>query len=329
MKLAPHLLSFFLLPAALLAQGSLTPPGAPAPTQKSLDQIEPRTPISSLPFAITSSGSYYLTGNLSVTSGNGITISADQVTLDLNGFAISSTANPAAGVGINIPNSRRNLTIRNGFITSPSTFAAGAFTSLGFVDGIRSTNASTANVRISDLSVHGIGGDAINFATTAIPTAVVERCTVSVCVGLGIVAGVVRDCSADTTGNTAINAELILNCYGETVNAGSAAAVGINAVSTAENCRGVSVSGFGVSATTAANCRGTSTSGSGIGCIVAVNCEGTSTSGSAGILAIGGTVSFSRGRRDGGNAITCTNAIGCTVTGSGIVSAANKSLGTP
>jgi hypothetical protein len=42
-----------------LAQGSLTPPpGAPAPTMKTLDQIEARTPISSAPFTISAPGSY-------------------------------------------------------------------------------------------------------------------------------------------------------------------------------------------------------------------------------------------------------------------------------
>jgi hypothetical protein len=46
------LASCILNPASLSAQGSLTPPGAPAPTMKTLTQIEPRTPISSLPFTI-------------------------------------------------------------------------------------------------------------------------------------------------------------------------------------------------------------------------------------------------------------------------------------
>jgi hypothetical protein len=64
----------------LHAQGSLTPPGAPAPTMKTLAQIEPRTPISSAPFTITVSGyagiSVYslYTGNIIVknsVSGNG------------------------------------------------------------------------------------------------------------------------------------------------------------------------------------------------------------------------------------------------------------------
>src|SRR5689334_2731639 len=46
------------------AQGNLTPPGAPGPTFKTLEQIEPRKPISALPFTITDPGSYYVTTNL-------------------------------------------------------------------------------------------------------------------------------------------------------------------------------------------------------------------------------------------------------------------------
>jgi len=44
---------------------------------KTLQHVEPRTPISSLPFRVTNSGSYYLTGNLTNTgvSGYGIRIS--------------------------------------------------------------------------------------------------------------------------------------------------------------------------------------------------------------------------------------------------------------
>jgi len=38
------------LPCA--AQGPLTPSGAPEPTMNTLGQVEPRTPISSLPYTI-------------------------------------------------------------------------------------------------------------------------------------------------------------------------------------------------------------------------------------------------------------------------------------
>ena len=79
------------------AQGSLTPPGAPAPTMKSLDQVEARTIVNAANtpgdannlFIITNSGSYYLTTNLVGVSGkSGISITANDVTLDLNGFAL-------------------------------------------------------------------------------------------------------------------------------------------------------------------------------------------------------------------------------------------------
>jgi hypothetical protein len=81
-------------------QGALTPPGAPAPAMKTLDQIEPRAPISAAPCTIANAGSYYLTTNVSVTGGDALTIAANDVTLDLNGFTISSTAASATGTGV-------------------------------------------------------------------------------------------------------------------------------------------------------------------------------------------------------------------------------------
>src|SRR5438445_13129756 len=82
------------------AQGSLTPPGAPAATMKTLSQVEPRTPISSVPFAITNSGSYYLTTNLTGTGGGAaISITTSNVTLDLNGFTLAGLGT-STGIGI-------------------------------------------------------------------------------------------------------------------------------------------------------------------------------------------------------------------------------------
>ena len=97
----------------VFAQGPLTPPGAPAPTMKTLAQIEPRTPISSLPYTITNSGSYYLTTNL--TGTNGILIQTSHVTLDLNGFSLMGANTNASVNGINV-DVLIDICVRNGTV---------------------------------------------------------------------------------------------------------------------------------------------------------------------------------------------------------------------
>jgi hypothetical protein len=101
-----------------LAQGSLTPPGAPVPTMKTLQQIEPRTPISSVPYTITASGSYYLTTNLTCTActntANAIFIDASHVTLDLMGFELVGVPGSGDGVRDSYGSGQTNVVVRNG-----------------------------------------------------------------------------------------------------------------------------------------------------------------------------------------------------------------------
>ena len=105
-------LSIIHLPRAF-SQGSLTPPpGPPAATMKSLDQIEPRIPISSLPFTISQEGSYYLTKNLD-TAGNGISVGSSNVTVDLNGFTIEGTGGSGAGIDAT---ARDRVVVKNGMV---------------------------------------------------------------------------------------------------------------------------------------------------------------------------------------------------------------------
>ena len=102
--------------AAAFGQGSLAPPGAPAPTMKTLSQIEPRTAVASLPFNIAVPGSYYLTTNLTGISGtNGITISSGNVTLDLRGFTLAGV--PGSVDGIATAGVVTNVTLENGTVT--------------------------------------------------------------------------------------------------------------------------------------------------------------------------------------------------------------------
>lgn len=120
-----HIPSLLALTAALplvLAPGDLTPPPGPiSPTMKTLDEVEARRPVNALDgvplFAheITESGSYYLTGDIDAGSLGGISIAADDVTVDLNGFTISGDlTNGRDGIRA----SGSGVTIRNGRIRS-------------------------------------------------------------------------------------------------------------------------------------------------------------------------------------------------------------------
>ena len=112
------LVSFLILRPSAFSQGSLTPPGPPAATMKTLDQIdaklEKRTPISSLPYAVNQPGSYYLTQNLATSSGNAITITVDNVSIDLNGFTLTGLS--GSSNGIIVSGSHRHIRVYNGSV---------------------------------------------------------------------------------------------------------------------------------------------------------------------------------------------------------------------
>lgn len=99
------------------AQGTLDPVAAPAPAMKTLAQIEPRTPIADAGYSITQSGSYYLTTNIAAAAGQlGITIEADDVTLDLGGFTVSGAGDSSGSFGIYQGLTFRNARIFNGSV---------------------------------------------------------------------------------------------------------------------------------------------------------------------------------------------------------------------
>jgi parallel beta-helix repeat protein len=119
------------------AQGSLTPPGAPGPTMKSLAQIEPRTPISSLPLIITAPGSYYLTTNLSANSGS-LSISTSSVTIELNGFTISGNG---IYTGISC-GSVSNICIKDGNLVACANGVDGSVASAITIENVHASSNS-------------------------------------------------------------------------------------------------------------------------------------------------------------------------------------------
>jgi hypothetical protein len=347
MKIFPlWLFSFCSLPLLAFGQGPLTPPpGAPWPTMKTLDQVEARTPIPGpavglvAPFVINQSGSYYLTGNIAVPGGDAIRMSADGVTLDLNGFTISSSAGTANGTAIKVV-SGSNITIRNGFISGTTTVSGSTFSGGGFLAGIGGLSLST-NVTVERISVRGIGGDGISLAGTG---TVVRSCCTNITSGRGIFAELVTNSIAEAAGGTeAMFGITVSGCRATNVSAaafrfGIVATLCTDSTGTAStsagistesgvNCDGFSTNSTGLSATNASNCTGSSTNSTGLFATNATNCSGTTTSTLASVFGLdsfSGTLTGCRGVGSGGSgALRAFIAIGCTFSG-GAASITNK-----
>lgn len=299
------ILAFVISTMSLFAQGSLTPPAAPAPTMKTLTQVEPRILIDpaqpgfTTPYTITQSGSYYLAGNITVSDGtSAIVINSHDVTLDLNGFALISTSSPAAGeaVLINHPSgssSSQNVTVRNGSIRGQVTLSGTTYNGAGFADGIHNS-AVPQNLRAIDVRVSGCKGDGIFLESAGLgASSTIERCSVDTVAGVGASAGVVTSTTVTDAGGGGIFASVCAQSYGATVGGNN----GITATTT-KNSTGVSSGGAGISGggkataadssgngvsgivvETVSNCAGNGTTGPGIHAQVATNSEGISNSG--------------------------------------------------
>lgn len=212
-----------VLPVAAFAQGALTPPGAPAPTMKSLAELdaslsalaakaESRVAIDDLPgdgsalHVISAPGSYYLRGNLTGAVGrSGIRVDANGVSLDLNGQALRGIPGASAAILINPANGR--TVIRHGTISAWS-----------------SAVSPGTDLLIEGLVVDSCTAAGLNAGTNSI----VRNCTVTNCTALGISATIVDACVVTNTTGTAdtvgINSTIARNCHvnGVTTTAGTA-----------------------------------------------------------------------------------------------------------
>lgn len=335
------LLSAALLPAAAFGQGSLTPPGAPAPTMKTLDQIEARTPIpgGSTPYTISASGSYYLTGNLTVDGGDAITITAANVTLDLGGFTIATTAASPAGTAVRI--GARRVTVYNGTVAGTGTVSGSTYSGGGFQNGVIWTGPIPQSITVHDVAVTGCSGIGIkatlvercvlqNVGATGISGTIVRGCFVDGCGGTAIYGIVASDCvatgyvaglnggsfvncsgvsSADAAGSSGIVCTSAQNCVGNAFGTNGYGLVAVNAV----GCSGTSQNATGLKATSATASRGTTASGVGLQVSVGAECTGEATASGFGIVS-DGTLIGCVGRNPAGStpSISGNIVIGCT-----------------
>lgn len=184
--------------------GPLAPPPGPiADTGPHLGEIEPRTPVTqdntpgteNVGFIIDEPGHYFLIGDESVEEGmSGIRITASDVTLDLNGFTLSTPSQVVFANGIAFSLAQSNITIRNGTLRN---FGDGGITvpNNSLVENVQlidcdltgidaGDNSVVRNCRVSGnagpIQIHGIrvGADST-----------VESCTILLSDGSGITAG--------------------------------------------------------------------------------------------------------------------------------------------
>lgn len=206
----------------LVHAGPLDPPAGPvAPTDKPLGEIEARTVVNATntpgdadsAFIIDQRGSYYLTENIGGFEDNQILITANNVTLDLNGFTL--TGSPSfQNYGVRVEGSQ--VTIRNGHVRG---YGLAGITVQGGT-GVRVENVNASfNGRVSGQFEPGTG---IQIGESG----AVVRCITNnnLAVGVSAASGSsVLDCVANSNGDYgyALNTAFVCRCVSFDNGAGS------------------------------------------------------------------------------------------------------------
>lgn len=231
--------------AMLVVAGPIEPPlGSVAPSYKTLQSVEPRTEISSVPIVINSPGSFYL-GNALSHSGPlpAITITASGVSIDLNGFPLNGTSGTGPGVLVQAD----GIEIKNGLIS-------------GF-DGAAISGSGYSSLRAHHLTLEFNGGPGIITWDGAVISDIISRyngtagtgspgiqlrddfamrdCVTSQCGGRGIEAGrdgTITNCTASWNNGEGIWATLSVRLNGCSVVRNTSHGISVEGSCTVTEC---------------------------------------------------------------------------------------------
>lgn len=140
-----------LTATSVMGQPSLLPPGPPTVVS---GRFGPRTQISSVPYTITASGSYFLADTLTPTvAGAAITISASNVSIDLAGHSLLGAGFVGSPGIVHGPGAFTNITIHDGIVTG---WSGPGIDLVAFGGGPGSTDDHIYNVTVSSNAGVGI-----------------------------------------------------------------------------------------------------------------------------------------------------------------------------
>jgi parallel beta-helix repeat protein len=292
-------------PSTAHAQGSLTPPGAPAATMKTLSQIEPRTPISAATtpgdadsiFKITQPGSYYVTTNIFGQPGLiGIEIAVNGVTLDLMGFELIGVAGSQEGIAVSAIST--NICIRNGSVRG--------WTETG-VNLFNARNGQMNDLRVSENGLNGIYVG---------PGGIIIHCSARTNGNDGISingSGVIRECVAQNNGGEGIRGGAISGCLAED---NGESGFFIFSGGSAENCSSIGNGGDGFTGGVRSSITGCSASlntGDGISASISTITDCSATDNFGGGIYAGGGSTVSDCTADNNDADGIATLGSCTV----------------
>jgi hypothetical protein len=194
------------------------------------------TKITSLPYTINSPGFYYVIGNLTCASGHGITVNANDVTIDLMGFCLSGNSGSGESIAI-LSQDHSNLEVRNGTLRGWKTCGVLASSVEMGSDSTKVINVRCQNNNYLNISLVGanslVRGCTIYGGDTGIAASLVENNVVSNCSSNGITGAsgysnrisgnVVSNCSTGINvigsiiGNVVNNCGTGINCIGSII----------------------------------------------------------------------------------------------------------------